>query len=114
MVTVTFSYHDKWFGEILEMHDTVVTVGITASPDAIVGRYRTYVKVVTGHSLIRSEKNPGTDLYLLFNAWCPGAAHRPLLEGLHHCLENSLTHTFVSTQMTWSFCQATQSEASTS
>eukprot|EP00066_Takifugu_rubripes_P028254 XP_011617520.1 PREDICTED: coagulation factor XIII A chain [Takifugu rubripes] len=71
MVTVTFSNYDKWFGEILEQHDTVVTVGITPSADAIVGKYRTYVKVVTGHSTVRSEKNPSTDLYLLFNAWCP-------------------------------------------
>ncbi|XP_056869457.1 coagulation factor XIII A chain-like [Takifugu flavidus] len=71
MVTVTFSYNDKWFGEILEQHDTVVTLGITPSADAIVGKYRTYVKVVSGHSTVRSEKNPSTDLYLLFNAWCP-------------------------------------------
>lgn len=81
---MTFEGHtaDKWLGEILEVRDTMVTVGITPSADAIVGKYRTYVKVVTGHSMIRSEKNPSTDLYLLFNAWCPGTTHCPMVDEL--------------------------------
>lgn len=80
MITVTFKGHtgDMWMGEILELHDTVVTVGITPSADAIVGKYRTYVKVNTG----RSEKNPSTDLYLLFNAWCPGTSRCRLVDEL--------------------------------
>lgn len=89
MVTVTFrGQSGRWPGHIVEMQDTVVTVSFTPSPDAIVGRYRTYVNIITATGVIKSQKNHDYDFYLLFNAWCksrtrprwmckcPAGAHR--------------------------------------
>uniref|UniRef100_H3CJT8 protein-glutamine gamma-glutamyltransferase n=1 Tax=Tetraodon nigroviridis TaxID=99883 RepID=H3CJT8_TETNG len=72
MVTVAFnSQSGVWPGQIVEMQGSVVTVSVTPATDAIVGRYRVYVNILTASGVIRSPKNSNTDLYLLFNAWCP-------------------------------------------
>ncbi|XP_041670669.1 coagulation factor XIII A chain-like [Cheilinus undulatus] len=63
-----------WTGRILEMQGQSVLLGITPTPDAIVGKFRTYVAVVTGNGLQRTRRDARTDMYLLFNAWCPGDA----------------------------------------
>ncbi|XP_039982997.1 coagulation factor XIII A chain-like isoform X2 [Xiphias gladius] len=60
-----------WSGQILEAQGESVTLGITPTPDAIVGKFRTYVAIVTGGGLQRTKRDTVTDLYLLFNAWCP-------------------------------------------
>ncbi|KAG7525320.1 hypothetical protein JOB18_025564 [Solea senegalensis] len=57
----------SWSGQIVETVGNTVTLGITPRPDAIVGRFRTYVAVSGAYT----NRDTGTDLYLLFNAWCP-------------------------------------------
>lgn len=47
-------------------------VGITPTANAIVGKFRTYVAVVTGNGMQRTRRDARTDMYLLYNAWCPG------------------------------------------
>ncbi|XP_070842267.1 coagulation factor XIII A chain-like [Chaetodon trifascialis] len=73
LVTVTFNsrHGGPWLGRILESQGQAVTLGITPTPDAIVGKFRTYVAIVTGGGMQRTSRDTSTDLYLLFNAWCP-------------------------------------------
>lgn len=47
-------------------------LGITPTPSAIVGKYRTYVAIEVGGNMQRTSRDTSTDLYVLFNAWCPG------------------------------------------
>ena len=58
-------------GQILEMQGQSVLLGITPTPDAIVGKFRTYVAIAAGGGMQRSKRDTSTDLYLLVNAWCP-------------------------------------------
>uniref|UniRef100_A0A8C7HNT0 Coagulation factor XIII A chain n=1 Tax=Oncorhynchus kisutch TaxID=8019 RepID=A0A8C7HNT0_ONCKI len=44
-------------------------VGITPSADAIIGKYYTSVAVIGSNGISRTQKDSGTDFYLLFNAW---------------------------------------------
>uniref|UniRef100_A0A8C7YEA6 Transglutaminase-like domain-containing protein n=1 Tax=Oryzias sinensis TaxID=183150 RepID=A0A8C7YEA6_9TELE len=60
-----------WKGQILGVQGTVTTVGITPDTQSIVGLYRTYVAIATGSGMQRTQKDPSTDFYLLFNAWSP-------------------------------------------
>uniref|UniRef100_A0A3Q3GB79 Coagulation factor XIII A chain-like n=1 Tax=Kryptolebias marmoratus TaxID=37003 RepID=A0A3Q3GB79_KRYMA len=71
MVVVTFGNRSggSWGGQILGSQGAVVSLGITPHPRAIVGLYRTYVAVSTGNGMQRTEKNPNTNLYVLFNPW---------------------------------------------
>uniref|UniRef100_UPI0037E931ED coagulation factor XIII A chain-like isoform X1 n=2 Tax=Semicossyphus pulcher TaxID=241346 RepID=UPI0037E931ED len=71
VVTCTSRRGGPWSGRILEMQAESVVVGITPTADAIVGKFRTYVAVVTGNGLQRTKRDTMTDMYLLFNAWCP-------------------------------------------
>ncbi|XP_029979588.1 coagulation factor XIII A chain-like [Sphaeramia orbicularis] len=73
LVAVTFNQRrgGSWRGELLEERDSVLTLGITPTPDAIVGKFRTYVAIVGARGMQRTKRDPTTDLYLLFNAWCP-------------------------------------------
>ncbi|KAK9527400.1 hypothetical protein VZT92_013967 [Zoarces viviparus] len=73
LVAVTFGHRrgGSWSGQILERRGTSVRLGITPTATAIVGRFRTYVAIVAGGGMQRTRRNPDTDLYLLFNAWCP-------------------------------------------
>ncbi|KAL6097467.1 f13a1 [Pungitius sinensis] len=72
MAVVTFgSRPGSWSGQILDKQGPSVVLGITATATAIVGKYRTYVAVVAGGGMKRTKRNPDTDMYLLFNAWCP-------------------------------------------
>ncbi|XP_029385498.1 coagulation factor XIII A chain-like [Echeneis naucrates] len=72
-VVVTFGSRQGglWSGQILESLDQTVTLGVTPSPDAIVGKYRTFVSIAASGGMQRTKRDPSTDLYLLFNAWCP-------------------------------------------
>lgn len=56
----------------MEQYGSVLELVVHPSPRAIVGKYRCYV-VVNGHEqLVRSRRNEKTDVYMLFNPWCPG------------------------------------------
>uniref|UniRef100_A0A3B3XR79 Transglutaminase-like domain-containing protein n=1 Tax=Poecilia mexicana TaxID=48701 RepID=A0A3B3XR79_9TELE len=73
LVVVNFGNHSgaAWAGQIVEARDTVVSLGVTASSKAIVGLYRMYVAVAMGNGMQRTEKDPNTNFYLLFNPWSP-------------------------------------------
>ena len=71
MVTFNSRHGSSWIGQILEMQGQSVTLGITPTPDAIVGKFRTYVAIAAGSGMQRTKRDTSTDLYLLFNAWCP-------------------------------------------
>ncbi|XP_068438447.1 coagulation factor XIII A chain-like [Clinocottus analis] len=73
MVLVTFGNRNggPWKGRILEHQGEYVLLGITPTPKAIVGRFRTYVAVVDGAGMKRTKRDISTDVYVLFNAWCP-------------------------------------------
>ncbi|KAM9713032.1 coagulation factor XIII A chain-like [Menidia menidia] len=72
-VVVTFGGRrgGQWAGQVLEAQGVVASLGVTPHAKAIVGLYRTYVAVSTGNGLQRTEKDNATNLYLLFNPWCP-------------------------------------------
>ncbi|XP_032394439.1 coagulation factor XIII A chain [Etheostoma spectabile] len=72
LVVVTFNSRvgGPWSGRIVGSQGVTVALGITPTPNAIVGRYRTYVAVVMGTGMLRTKRNAATDLYVLFNAWC--------------------------------------------
>ncbi|XP_048826964.1 coagulation factor XIII A chain [Brienomyrus brachyistius] len=59
----------SWQGRVLESKDNMVTVGITATPDCIVGKFRMYVAVITPYGIRRTQRDPNTDVYILFNPW---------------------------------------------
>uniref|UniRef100_A0A8C7HLS7 Coagulation factor XIII A chain n=1 Tax=Oncorhynchus kisutch TaxID=8019 RepID=A0A8C7HLS7_ONCKI len=44
-------------------------VGITPSADAIIGKYYTSVAVIGSNGISRTQKDSGTEFYLLFNPW---------------------------------------------
>ncbi|KAJ8386889.1 hypothetical protein AAFF_G00164860 [Aldrovandia affinis] len=58
-----------WRGRVLDSTDRTVTVGITAAPDCIVGRFRLYVAVLTPYGIRRTRRDPKRELYVLFNPW---------------------------------------------
>ncbi|XP_071340472.1 coagulation factor XIII A chain-like [Trachinotus anak] len=72
-VVVTFGSRagGPWSGHILESTDATLTLGITPTADAVVGKFRTYVAIMVGGGMQRTKRDTSTDLYLLFNAWCP-------------------------------------------
>ncbi|XP_035538356.1 coagulation factor XIII A chain-like [Morone saxatilis] len=73
LVAVTFGSRrgGPWSGRIVETKGELVLLGVTPTADAIVGKFRTYVAIVTGGGIQRTSRDANTDLYLLFNAWCP-------------------------------------------
>uniref|UniRef100_A0A667YVR0 protein-glutamine gamma-glutamyltransferase n=1 Tax=Myripristis murdjan TaxID=586833 RepID=A0A667YVR0_9TELE len=76
MVAVTFGQRrggggGGWVGRVLEAQGPSLVLGVTPSPNAIVGKFRTYVAVVGRSGMHRTRRDPSTDLYVLFNAWCP-------------------------------------------
>uniref|UniRef100_A0A8C1WFL3 protein-glutamine gamma-glutamyltransferase n=1 Tax=Cyprinus carpio TaxID=7962 RepID=A0A8C1WFL3_CYPCA len=60
-----------WRGRIVETSDNVITMGITTSPECIVGKYMIYVSVVTPYGIRRTKREPKSDIYILFNPWSP-------------------------------------------
>uniref|UniRef100_A0A8C1ABY7 protein-glutamine gamma-glutamyltransferase n=1 Tax=Cyprinus carpio carpio TaxID=630221 RepID=A0A8C1ABY7_CYPCA len=61
----------RWNGRVIGTQDTEVTMGITPDASCIIGRFRTFVAVVTDLGKQRTQRNPDTDLYVLFNPWDP-------------------------------------------
>ncbi|XP_016886908.1 coagulation factor XIII A chain [Cynoglossus semilaevis] len=60
-----------WLGNIIESQGNSVTLGITPTPTAIVGKFRTYVAIRDQNGWQITKRNSSTDLYLLFNPWSP-------------------------------------------
>uniref|UniRef100_A0A7N6AV21 Transglutaminase-like domain-containing protein n=1 Tax=Anabas testudineus TaxID=64144 RepID=A0A7N6AV21_ANATE len=71
LLVVTFGSRPggPWSGRIVETLGQTLTLGITPTPNAIVGKFRVYVATVQPGGLQRTQRNQTTDLYLLFNAW---------------------------------------------
>uniref|UniRef100_A0A4W4EDN1 protein-glutamine gamma-glutamyltransferase n=1 Tax=Electrophorus electricus TaxID=8005 RepID=A0A4W4EDN1_ELEEL len=61
----------KWKGRVLRNQAAETKMGITPAADCIVGLFSTYVTVITSLGKVRTERNPKTDIYILFNAWNP-------------------------------------------
>ncbi|KAF1371943.1 hypothetical protein PFLUV_G00276190, partial [Perca fluviatilis] len=72
LVVVTFNSRlgGPWSGRLVQSQGVTVTLGITPTPNAIVGKFRTYVAIVAGTGMQRTGRDAATDLYVLFNAWC--------------------------------------------
>uniref|UniRef100_A0A3Q3KLY2 protein-glutamine gamma-glutamyltransferase n=1 Tax=Monopterus albus TaxID=43700 RepID=A0A3Q3KLY2_MONAL len=73
LVVVTFNSRTggPWSGRILQTQGQMLVLGITPTANAIVGKFRIYVAILSGTGMQRTKRDPTTDLYLLFNAWCP-------------------------------------------
>ncbi|XP_062372725.1 coagulation factor XIII A chain [Sardina pilchardus] len=59
----------SWKGRIVDSTDNLLTLGITPTPDTIVGKYRLYVAVQTPYGIRRTRRDPNLDIYVLFNPW---------------------------------------------
>ncbi|XP_020347002.2 coagulation factor XIII A chain [Oncorhynchus kisutch] len=68
-VSVASDRQSPWAGRVVDSADNVVTVGITPAPDCIVGKWRTYVAVVTPYGIRRTRQDESRDVYILFNPW---------------------------------------------
>uniref|UniRef100_A0A672QV97 Coagulation factor XIII A chain n=1 Tax=Sinocyclocheilus grahami TaxID=75366 RepID=A0A672QV97_SINGR len=64
-------HNGHWKGRVVEIQGNGVTVGITPDASCIIGRFRTFVTVVTDFGKQRTQRNPDTDFYVLFNPWDP-------------------------------------------
>ncbi|XP_068616197.1 coagulation factor XIII A chain-like [Brachionichthys hirsutus] len=60
----------SWSGKILETRGQTLMLEVKTLPDAVVGKLHTYVSIVMPNGMQRTKRNPASDLYLLFNAWC--------------------------------------------
>ncbi|XP_072235163.1 coagulation factor XIII A chain-like [Leuresthes tenuis] len=72
-VVVTFGNRrgGRWSGEILGVQGNIMSLSVKPHAKAIVGMYRTYVAISAANGMIRTRKDPNTNMYLLFNPWCP-------------------------------------------
>ncbi|XP_016375137.1 coagulation factor XIII A chain-like [Sinocyclocheilus rhinocerous] len=61
----------RWNGRVIGTQGNGVTVGITPGASCIIGRFRTFVTVITDLGKQRTPRNPDTDFYVLFNPWDP-------------------------------------------
>uniref|UniRef100_A0A4W5PHG4 protein-glutamine gamma-glutamyltransferase n=1 Tax=Hucho hucho TaxID=62062 RepID=A0A4W5PHG4_9TELE len=68
-VSVASDRQSPWAGRVVDSTGDVVTVGITPAPDCIVGKWRTYVAVVTPYGIRRTRQDESRDVYILFNPW---------------------------------------------
>uniref|UniRef100_A0A8C2EZU8 protein-glutamine gamma-glutamyltransferase n=1 Tax=Cyprinus carpio TaxID=7962 RepID=A0A8C2EZU8_CYPCA len=64
-------HNGHWKGRVVEIQGHDVTVGITPDASCIIGRFRTFVAVMTDLGKWRTQRNVDTDLYVLFNPWDP-------------------------------------------
>uniref|UniRef100_A0A671W2Y6 protein-glutamine gamma-glutamyltransferase n=1 Tax=Sparus aurata TaxID=8175 RepID=A0A671W2Y6_SPAAU len=64
----------SWAGRITNTSENTVTMGITPTPDCIVGKYYMYVAVVTPFGIRRTRKDDSRNLYILFNPWASADA----------------------------------------
>ncbi|XP_030623477.1 coagulation factor XIII A chain-like [Chanos chanos] len=59
-----------WACRVVENVGNTVKIGITPSPDCIVGKFHTYVVVDAWDGRHRSPIDENSIIYILFNAWC--------------------------------------------
>uniref|UniRef100_A0A4W5L5C7 Coagulation factor XIII A chain n=1 Tax=Hucho hucho TaxID=62062 RepID=A0A4W5L5C7_9TELE len=59
----------NWTGRMIQQQEDECVVGITPSANAIIGKYYTNVAVIGSNGISRTQRDSGTDFYLLFNAW---------------------------------------------
>ncbi|XP_039546433.1 coagulation factor XIII A chain-like [Pimephales promelas] len=60
-----------WSSRVLDIQGNYVTVGVTPDASCIVGRFQTFVVVVSDLGKQRTVRNTDTDVYVLFNPWDP-------------------------------------------
>lgn len=60
----------KWGAKIILKENQSVRLSVQSSPKCIVGKFRMYVAIWTPYGIIRTDRNPATDTYILFNPWC--------------------------------------------
>nr|XP_033791154.1 coagulation factor XIII A chain [Geotrypetes seraphini] len=60
----------KWGAKIIRNLQNSVNLHIMPSPNCIVGKFRMYIAVLTPFGVRRTNRNPETDTYFLFNPWC--------------------------------------------
>ncbi|XP_028909882.1 coagulation factor XIII A chain [Ornithorhynchus anatinus] len=61
---------EKWGAKIILKEDRSLRLSIQSSPHCIVGKFRLYVAIWTPYGIIRTQRNPERDVYILFNPWC--------------------------------------------
>ncbi|XP_065150833.2 coagulation factor XIII A chain-like [Paramisgurnus dabryanus] len=61
----------SWKCRVVNTQDNDVAVGITPDSKCIVGRFQTFVGVLSNFGKQRTQRNPDTDFYVLFNPWDP-------------------------------------------
>ncbi|XP_056093024.1 coagulation factor XIII A chain-like [Rhinichthys klamathensis goyatoka] len=61
----------RWKSRVVDIRGNYVTVGVTPDASCIVGRFQTFVVVVSDFGKQRTERNSDTDVYVLFNPWDP-------------------------------------------
>ncbi|XP_073797469.1 coagulation factor XIII A chain [Danio rerio] len=59
----------SWKSRVVAMHGNSVMVGITPDAKCIIGRFRIFAVVVSVLGKERTQRNPDTDFYVLFNPW---------------------------------------------
>ncbi|XP_069033667.1 coagulation factor XIII A chain-like [Embiotoca jacksoni] len=59
----------QWLGGVRDTSGDTLTLGITPTATALIGKYRMYLTISVGTGMKRSKRDASTDLYLLFNAW---------------------------------------------
>ncbi|XP_041923962.1 coagulation factor XIII A chain-like isoform X1 [Alosa sapidissima] len=59
----------KWVVDVRKLTGDTMTVGITPSADCIIGQYHIFLTVLNSSGKKRTDLN--TEIYVLFNAWCP-------------------------------------------
>jgi len=61
-----------WKSRVVETQGSYVTIGVTPDTNCIIGRFQTFVVVVSDLGKQRTVRNTDTDVYVLFNPWDPG------------------------------------------
>lgn len=70
MPVVTELQSGKWGAKVIMNEDRSVRLSVQSSPECIVGKFRMYVAVWTPYGILRTQRDPETDTYILFNPWC--------------------------------------------
>ncbi|XP_039546432.1 coagulation factor XIII A chain-like [Pimephales promelas] len=60
-----------WKSRVVETQGSYVTIGVTPDASCIIGRFQTFVVVVSNLGKQRTVRNTDTDVYVLFNPWDP-------------------------------------------
>ncbi|XDV46822.1 hypothetical protein PO909_016654 [Leuciscus waleckii] len=61
----------RWRSRAVDIQGNYVTVGVTSDASCIIGRFQTFIVVVSDFGKQRTERNTATDFYVLFNPWDP-------------------------------------------